>query len=246
VEPASKVYGDSDPVFTVNYDGFLYSDDETDLGGTLVFNRGAGEGVGEYTITASGLTSANYNLEYIDGTLEITTRELIIGGTFTVLDKVNDGTVDAVIDQNNLTLVGVVAGDDVALVNVVTEFTQVDAGNEISVVIVSAELDGPDKGNYTLSLVGAPVATGNITTNIGDIVVERIRVYPNPFIEYLYFNYLPESSKVTITDITGRRLVSMDTNGDEFINLNYLPKGVFILSIETPTGERSILRVVKQ
>jgi hypothetical protein len=60
--------------FTVSYDGFVFGEDETSLGGTLIFTGnavGATE-VGTYTITPSGLTSTNYDIAFYDGELEIT------------------------------------------------------------------------------------------------------------------------------------------------------------------------------
>src|SRR5690606_2248687 len=53
----SKIFGDSDPLFTANFMGFVNNDDESDLAGKLSFIREAGESVGSYEITPSGLTS---------------------------------------------------------------------------------------------------------------------------------------------------------------------------------------------
>ncbi len=64
----------------VMYSGFVNSESEGVLGGMLTYggdSQGA-TNVGIYTITASGLTSTNYNITYVDGNLDISTAELTI------------------------------------------------------------------------------------------------------------------------------------------------------------------------
>ena len=160
---SEKVYGDADPDFSVTYEGFVADDDETSLDGTLEFSRETGETVGEYDITPFGLLSDNYEISYEDGILSITAKELTIGGSFTVFDKEYDGTTSATIDDNNLTLLTVLSGDVVELSAVVAEFENAAVGEDKTVTIVSAELTGADKDNYSLSLAGAPTTTATIT-----------------------------------------------------------------------------------
>ena len=71
-EDKSKVFGVADPVFTVSYDNFAPGEDVSVLGGTLAFVREDGEALGTYTITPSGLTSDNYDITFVIGTLTIT------------------------------------------------------------------------------------------------------------------------------------------------------------------------------
>ena len=57
----------------VSYSGFAASDDASDLGGTLVYG-GTSQGAvekGTYGITASGLTSGNYDIAYAEGQLTV-------------------------------------------------------------------------------------------------------------------------------------------------------------------------------
>jgi gliding motility-associated-like protein len=75
-EDKSKVYGEADPEFTVKYTGLVNGEQATVLGGTLSITREAGENVGSYTITASGLTSGNYVITYETGILDITEKSL--------------------------------------------------------------------------------------------------------------------------------------------------------------------------
>lgn len=59
--------------FTVSYEGFVAGDGPALLGGALTFSGDAvgAVNVGAYTITPGGLTSPNYNIIFVDGTLTI-------------------------------------------------------------------------------------------------------------------------------------------------------------------------------
>jgi uncharacterized protein YjiK len=72
---ASKVYGTSDPAFSASYAGFVAGEGLGNLGGTLVFSTNEpGSGytpAGTYTIIPSGLTSTNYAITFVGGTLTV-------------------------------------------------------------------------------------------------------------------------------------------------------------------------------
>lgn len=71
---------------TVTYSGFVNDQSQSVLGGTLT-SGGTGQGAinaGDYTLTASGLTSANYAITYLAGTLTINRAPLTITATNSV------------------------------------------------------------------------------------------------------------------------------------------------------------------
>jgi hypothetical protein len=76
VDPFSKLY-DGNPYtgFTVRYAGFVNSETPAVLGGTLTFS-GVGTTAtaigGPYTVTPGGLTSSNYQISFVDGSVFIT------------------------------------------------------------------------------------------------------------------------------------------------------------------------------
>jgi len=69
----SRIVGTANPAFTVKYSTFSAGDDETDLGGTLSCNTTAdtNSAIGDYPITCSGLTSDNYAINFVAGTLHV-------------------------------------------------------------------------------------------------------------------------------------------------------------------------------
>ena len=79
-EAKTAIYGDAAPAYTVTYQGFATSEDESKLGGTLAFacDYAPGKGVGSYDITPKGLSSDNYEIDYKTGTLTVGKREIQI------------------------------------------------------------------------------------------------------------------------------------------------------------------------
>ena len=80
-------------------------------------------------------------------TADITAKEL--AGHFTAADKVYDGNTDATMLTRTLT--GVVAGDDVSLVDGTASFGTKHVGTGKTVTGTGCALDGADAGNYTLA-----------------------------------------------------------------------------------------------
>ncbi|MFN8381824.1 MAG: sortase [Anaerolineales bacterium] len=71
-ENKSIAFGDTDPVFTFQYSGFLGTDDASVLTTEPVCSvAGVHTNVGSYTIVCSGGVDDNYGFNYIDGTLTV-------------------------------------------------------------------------------------------------------------------------------------------------------------------------------
>ena len=78
-EDKSVVYGKDAPEFTVAYNGFVNGEDAAVLGGALAFECSYTKGspVTEfgYPITVKGLTSGNYDITFVGGTLSVVRAE---------------------------------------------------------------------------------------------------------------------------------------------------------------------------
>ncbi len=75
---ATRRVGAPDPTFSARYEGFVNGDSPADLGGELRFSTNAtgASPAGSYRITPSGLTSNNYAISYVDGTLTVVDRDV--------------------------------------------------------------------------------------------------------------------------------------------------------------------------
>jgi hypothetical protein len=72
-DDTTRIYAQANPAFTAHYTGFVLGQDPSVLGGKLSFSTPAttSSNVGHYPITPSGLTSSNYAIKYVDGTLTV-------------------------------------------------------------------------------------------------------------------------------------------------------------------------------
>lgn len=77
---ALRPYGTANPPFTATYAGFVSGDTSAVLSGVLVCTSTAtaASPVASYPITCSGLTSTNYTITYVPGTLTVTAVPLTI------------------------------------------------------------------------------------------------------------------------------------------------------------------------
>lgn len=87
--------------------------------------------------------------------------------------------------------------------------------------------------------------TGEDVVSVGDNLAEQVSVYPNPTTDILNVS-VPSSvevSRVSMFDVLGKNVGVSYTNG--VINTSSLAKGVYILSIETTSGNLT-QKIVKQ
>lgn len=165
----NKVYDGTTAVTGIGFTDDRIFGDELTFSYDVAFeneNIGTDKNVNYTNITINGGSDmGNYSLASVTGitSADITAKELTIGGSFTVANRNYNKTTNAVIAENNLTLIGAISGDDISL-NSTIEFADANVGNNINVSITNATvLAGVDAGNYTLSLVGAPSTVANIT-----------------------------------------------------------------------------------
>jgi hypothetical protein len=78
--PANRPYGQTNPLFTASFSGFVNGDDTGDLEGQLIFSTLAqtNSPIGSYAVSASGLASTNYTLNFAAGMLTITAAPLLV------------------------------------------------------------------------------------------------------------------------------------------------------------------------
>jgi hypothetical protein len=159
----------------VVYSGFVGGETSAALGGALAFG-GTSQGAvnaGSYVITPSGLTSSNYSISYVNGALTLLPAELTVGGSFTVANKVYDGTAAATFTSNTLTLSGLIGADSVTP-NWVASFAAAVGGGPLTpffrvgngrgVVLLGTTFSGASSGNYFIDPLNAPFTTANITS----------------------------------------------------------------------------------
>ena len=176
-------------------------------------------------MTINGADAANYSLVQPTGLkADITEKELIITGTFTVSDKEYEGATDATIATNNLYLSGILGEDEVTLTNVVAAFETASAGNGLTVNIVSADLTGDDADQYSLSLENSPTATASIWKKTATVTgasgitktYDGNKLLPSEMVAYEELNGILSEDETQV-ELTGNPLFDLADAGDRVI-----------------------------
>ena len=98
-------YGDAAPTYTATYSGWVNSETESVLTGSLTFACGYTEGsnVGDYTITPSGVTATNYAITFNTGTLTVNKASATITAAPTpVTDLTYDGAEHSLVSAGSV------------------------------------------------------------------------------------------------------------------------------------------------
>ncbi len=175
-------------------------------------------------------------------------KQLTMSGTFTVEDKIYDGSSDASISENNITLQGIEGSDQVNIESVTAEFISSDAGSDIIVILTNVTLGGDHSKNYTVSLEGSPTASGNIAKKTLTVTAndhEREQCAQNPEFTFAYAGFLDgqdESFLTTepVTDceatpssIPGEYDITLSGGDDENYAFNYVNGTLTIIADTT-------------
>ena len=102
-ENKETTYGEAAPAFTVAYDGFVNAETAEALGGELAFacTYEAGMGATTYTIQPSGLTSDNYAIEFVNGTLTVNKAAASVTAPTAVENLVYTGEAQTLIAEGS-------------------------------------------------------------------------------------------------------------------------------------------------
>ena len=219
VVETSKIYdGSTDAKITEKgtFDGLIDGDKVDIVTGKAAYddkNVGNGKTVAFYNFALSGDDAANYVLaaQPANTTASISAKELTISD-LKVKDKQYDGKNTAAIDGTP-TLVGVVDGDMLTLVNGVPTFDSVKIGKNIAISFTAFTLSGDSVtvGNYTLT------QPSGITANIVEYVAtgDEYSVNSNDWINKDFVITAKAGYALSLTDTANGVWVDSLTASDE-------------------------------
>lgn len=158
----SKIYGESDPVFTYSSEGFMY-DDESDLI-TGWLSRSGGENAGQYEITRGDVSAGgNYSIQFRSADFVITQRELDITAERQLSKIYGDPDPELAYSVSNFA-----DGDDESVLS--GELSR-EAGEDAGVyAILSGDLDAGD--NYTIRFQPAELTIRKRTLTLENFTAE--------------------------------------------------------------------------
>ncbi|MEA1671883.1 MBG domain-containing protein [Nitrospirillum sp. BR 11163] len=145
---ATVTYGQT-PTLGASYSGFVNGETASVLGGSLTVS-GAGTNAGSYTLTPGGLTSANYDISYVAGTLTVNKAALTVTANTTTVTYGQTPTLGA-------SYSGFVNGETASVLG--------------GTLTVSGA--GTNAGSYTLTLGGLTAANYDISYIAGTLTVNK-------------------------------------------------------------------------
>ena len=157
---ATRAYGQTNPVFTATYLGFVNGETNTVLDGALVVSTPAqtNSPVGLYPIIPSGVTSTNYAITYSNGTLTVTSYALSVTASpqSRSYGAANPGLTGS--------LVGLQNGDNISAAYA----TVADTNSPVGGYPITISLSDPD---HKLANYAVTTNNGTLTVNPAGLTV---------------------------------------------------------------------------
>jgi hypothetical protein len=156
----TRIYAQANSAFTVHYTGFVLGQDPSVLGGNLSFSTPAttSTDVGNYPITPSGLTSSNYAIKFVVGTLTVWPAPLLVVAANASRPY---GAPNPILTD---TLVGIQNNDPIT-----------------ATCYTDATLASP-AGNYSIVPIPSDGGTGKLSNYAPTIVNGTLTVTPDPLL----------------------------------------------------------------
>jgi hypothetical protein len=169
VNDATRVYGQANPDFSAHFSGFVDGDTPGVLGGALGFSTSAtpASDVGTYNVLSSGLTSSNYAISLIPGTLSITPADQTITWP-SPADIIYGTPLSATQLDATVSVVGPAPAG--ALSYALGEGTILGAGDDQMLTVVAAATDDYNQASATVTLNVAKATPAITWANPADVV----------------------------------------------------------------------------
>ncbi|HER08090.1 MAG TPA: T9SS type A sorting domain-containing protein, partial [Bacteroides sp.] len=239
-ENKSREECEPNPEFTVRYTGFVGTEDASVLDSEPAATCTADESSpdGEYDITVSGGSAANYFLTYVSGKLRVTpdrTPPVLVVQNFTVqLGETDNAAISAADLVTN-------ASDNCAIADTTlsqSTFTASDIGN------VNVDVTLTDVSGNTATETAVVTVLGQ--TGLADREGTGAKFYPNPTDGPVQFECSRSADELKVMDLTGKTVIrefDLETQGT--INLSDQHSGVYIIQVRF--GDELVhYRVVKK
>lgn len=208
-ENIARVYGATDPAFTLTYSGFLGSDGAGDIDviPTISTVATASSDVGAYAIQASGGTDDNYEFNFVDGSLTINKADLQV-----IADDKNLLYGDSSLPILTFSYAGFVNSDDATDIDVEPSgvTTVADINSPRGSYAIKTNNDGSDN-NYNLTYVDGTLTVGKAILTV--IAENQSKTYgaANPSLAFTYSGFVNSEDETVLSTIPSIS-VSADAN----------------------------------
>ncbi len=208
VQSKNVVYGDAAPSqYDILLSGFVYDENESVVDkSSLAFDctYTAGLGIGNYNVSASGLSSDNYNITYSNGTLTVTQKDLVIEkqdsavyAKVAIEKRYDSLTNTALLDGHVLSLVVKTNSANVGV------YKNTDSINNLSSTVSIVDKDGANV-----------IANYNVSVDASFEITPATIAYTMP--SNLEFTYNANSHSATLSDVTDNIQVLYSVDGTNY------------------------------
>jgi len=87
-----------------------------------------------------------------------------------------------------------------------------------------------------------------IPVGVNDTPIASVSVYPNPFRDNLVIGNAASVNRIVITNLIGQQVINLFHNGNQeaSISTSTLKPGIYLVTIYTANGKRTVKKVVKE
>ena len=234
VQDLSRAYGQTNPVFTVSYSGYVNGQGASLLNGDLSFtctntsgvNVDTNAAVGTYPIVvSSGQTAPNYTVQYQDGTLTVTQAVLTVAADAT--NRIYGATNPVF----TATMSGFVNGENTNVLSGQPALsTSADASSAVGTYGIVAAVGTLSAANYAFSFNNGTltITAASLTGAVQN--VQRAYGQTNPVFSVSYQGFVNGQDSNVVTGPIAFRCV--DTNNAPVATNS--PPGVYPVHVTTP------------
>jgi hypothetical protein len=178
------------------------------------------------------IEDVNLEIEAVSSIFQINS-----GTTYTVTFNITDEDEMPITDAI-ITFDGIVNSANVY------EFTNINSGDYD--YIVTKEGFNPISGTVSVLDMDQTVYIELIHVGVNPNPLASLRVYPNPFSNYISTSNPNLVKRVVIDNIVGQKIIDIELNGEAIIETTKLLKGVYIITFEASNGDCIVHKMVKK
>ncbi|MFC3159221.1 T9SS type A sorting domain-containing protein [Chryseobacterium arachidis] len=142
---------------------------------------------------------------------------------------------------------------------ITSDQTATGGSNSTNYTLVTVSYTPTATGDYSfgikaLNTTTAPFYMGfddfsltqtNLATAETSVKKNTIKVYPNPFKDVLYIAETKEAKSVSVADVSGRVVKTIENPGKE-LHLSELNSGLYLVTVTFKDGTKSTVKAIKQ
>lgn len=102
-----------------------------------------------------------------------------------------------------------------------------------------------DNDTYQRTLSAGVVKLGAKKTSVDSKKMATISVYPNPATDFLKFNLAEVAKAAKVINSVGQTVLSVELDGQSQLDISELNSGIYLLNIDTASGNKVTARFIK-